>query len=86
MDDNEDLLTILNKLFEVASFIGHEEIIKWIKDELEGYSNREDIPDYRKITFSSYSRERGQLNLLNRQSAGSKKMNSDSLYSINVLI
>jgi hypothetical protein len=46
-DDAKSLVTPLLKVKVLATRIGNEELLKWVNNELEGYENRADLPDYR---------------------------------------
>lgn len=44
-----DIETTLNRMYLLAGDIKDEEIMKWAENELQGYSQDDDIPEYRKI-------------------------------------
>lgn len=51
------LETSLKRALIIASDIGNEKLIDWLKHELYGYSNKESLPEYRKFygpIFISY--------------------------------
>ena len=54
VEGNVSLDQSLKRLQALALDLGNEELITWIKNELNGYSKPEDIPDYRKTDSISF--------------------------------
>lgn len=48
VDDAVPMDKSLTRLFVLAKDLGNNEMCSWIDNELHGYKNREDVPDYRK--------------------------------------
>lgn len=53
-DSTFDLVSILHKILKVASSLNHQQITKWIHNELGGYERIDTIPSYRQITYMRY--------------------------------
>lgn len=47
-----DLHTSLKRAKVIFQEIGSEDLSRWIRNELEGYKNKEDVPEYRKVRGS----------------------------------
>ncbi len=45
-----DLHTSLKRAKVIFQGVGSEKLNQWLKNEIEGYKNLEDIPSYRKVT------------------------------------
>ena len=60
-NDSVNLATSLNRLYLLASDIGDTDLMKWVEDELKGYSSVDRIPEYRK-TRSNMFRYSGIVN------------------------
>lgn len=45
---NKSISESLQELLVIATELGNEDFNRWIKNELNGYSNIEELPDYRK--------------------------------------
>lgn len=48
-----EISTLLRKCKVLAARLGHSEFTKWVDQELNGYSNIEEIPSYRMLTVQS---------------------------------
>jgi hypothetical protein len=51
---NADVSNLLRKCKILAVKLGNEEFKRWVDNELTGYKNREDLPQYRILTVGSY--------------------------------
>lgn len=65
---NKSISESLFELLVIATELGNEDLDRWIKNELNGYSNIEEIPDYRKnlpnmIVYSGFN---GMLHVENQ--------------------
>lgn len=49
LNNNCDILSLLRKAYLIAKKLKLEEFEEWIKNELNGYTGKEKIPEYRKI-------------------------------------
>jgi hypothetical protein len=49
--EKQDVLTALRNTKRLASKLGRQDILDWIKGELEGYAVDANLPDYRRIYF-----------------------------------
>lgn len=58
----------LQELLVIATELGNEDFNRWIKNELNGYSNTEELPDYRKNLPNKiiYSGINGMLQIKNQ--------------------
>lgn len=53
IDSNTELATLLRKCKVLAARLGNPEFKQWIENELSGYGNIENLPDYRIIKVNS---------------------------------
>src|SRR5471030_2972553 len=49
MNTDSDITSLLRKAYLVARKLNLKEFEKWIHDELNGYENQSEIPDYRRV-------------------------------------
>lgn len=54
VEGDVDLEQSLKRLQALALDLGNKELIAWVKNELIGYSNKDDIPEYRRITSTNF--------------------------------
>ena len=66
MNSNSDILNLLRKAFLVAKKLHIKEFEQWLNQELNGYNNLEEIPDYRKIkgALKAYNSYYGWINVI----------------------
>lgn len=60
------LPTLLRKCKLLAARISHDQLSKWVDNELNGYSNAEALPEYRIYAVRSYGTFQGQFRSANR--------------------
>lgn len=53
IDSSVDLPTLLRKCKVLAARLGNDDFKKWIDNELSGYENKEDLPEYRVLRVNS---------------------------------
>jgi len=49
LDSSVSVNQVLRKALIIAKKVADDDFITWIKKELNGYENKEDLPDYRKV-------------------------------------
>lgn len=54
VDKNVDISVLLRKCKILAARLGNEEFKLWVERELNGYTSKEDVPDYRILKVESY--------------------------------
>lgn len=54
VDQNTDVATLLRKCKILAVRLGNEEFKKWVDNELNGYDNADELPEYRIFETESY--------------------------------
>lgn len=47
--ERDDVLTVLRKTKRLASKLGRQDIGDWLRSELEGYTDKDSVPDYRQV-------------------------------------
>ena len=53
IDSNTELAVLLRKCKVLAARLGNPEFKKWVENELSGYDEIDDLPDYRILTVNS---------------------------------
>src|SRR5262249_47160948 len=53
VDSDSDVSTLLRKCKILAVRLGNAEFKKWVDQELGGYDNEEELPEYRKLAVQS---------------------------------
>lgn len=54
IDANIDISVVLRKCKVLAARLGNEEFKLWVEHELNGYTSKEELPDYRILRVESY--------------------------------
>ncbi|MCX6010844.1 MAG: hypothetical protein NT134_01025 [Chloroflexi bacterium] len=54
IDANVDISVVLRKCKVLAARLGNEEFKLWVERELNGYTSKEDVPDYRILQVESF--------------------------------
>lgn len=54
VDANVDISVVLRKCKVLAARLGNEEFKLWVERELNGYTSKEDLPEYRILTVESH--------------------------------
>ncbi|WP_374246334.1 hypothetical protein [Zoogloea sp.] len=53
IDSSVDLPTLLRKCKVLAARLGNDDFKRWIENELSGYDNKDDLPEYRVLSVNS---------------------------------
>lgn len=53
IDSSVDLPTLLRKCKVLAARLGNDDFKRWIDNELSGYDNKDDLPEYRVLSVNS---------------------------------
>lgn len=53
IDSSIDLPTLLRKCKVLAARLGNDDFKRWIDNELSGYDDKDDLPEYRKLSVNS---------------------------------
>jgi len=55
VDDKIPLSSILRKAKVLASILGNQELLKFVDSEINGYADKDELPDYRRVGVMSYA-------------------------------
>ncbi len=64
IDSKIELTTLLRKCKVLAARLGNSEFKKWVENELNGYSDKNDLPEYRILTVNSKGHFANRFNML----------------------
>ncbi len=59
--ERDDVLTVLRKTKRLASKLGRQDIGDWLRSELEGYTDKKSVPDYRQVRTTYVMKTNGYV-------------------------